>query len=92
MIHKAATYGEIEDVTVVEFGNNTLSIATAIQSDKSHAAILIREIPMNSVPKDCKDSNEFTPEVVLILKNLAGLESLQECINDLRLLLTEATK
>lgn len=85
MIYKNVKYGNIEDVTVVEFGNGTLNLVDREHIEEGSRSILIKQQDIKEIglvgPKvDIGD--DFKPDLVLFFKNREGFEVFKEYVDN----------
>jgi len=66
-------YGNIENVTIAQFGYGTMRVVNATAADGSYKAILLgdQEQPrkIGEVGEFCNDSDEFNPKMALSFAN-----------------------
>lgn len=86
MIHKAAKYGNIENVTVAEFGKGTLSITDGANRE-GFLSLLIKSkefSPIGKVSGSEKDSDEFKPELALVFHNKQSFDVFLEYVENIK--------
>ncbi len=71
MIYKSIKFGNVENVTVVEFGLGSLSLvaSTSNEGRKSIQINTIDRLPIGTELEMVKTTDEFKPEVVLCFNN-----------------------
>lgn len=85
MIHKNINYGNVENVTVAEFGKGTLSVVDGINDGYLSLLIKTKEFsPIGEVSGSEKSSDEFKPELVLAFHNAASFEVFYEYVENIR--------
>ena len=70
MIYKNAQYGNVEGVTIVEFGNGTLSVVSG--SNKDYESVLIKKCPKKPIGEigvKVNNSDDYLPDVAIVFKN-----------------------
>lgn len=85
MIHKNVRFGNIKNVTVVEFGKGTLSVVDGKSSSVSNRGILIKEqeyCPIGEVRGTSNTSDDFQPQVVLLFNNIQSVAVLKEYVDN----------
>lgn len=81
---KKLKYGNVENVTVVEFGKGTLSIVNA--SNEDYKSLLIKErefAPIGTKGKFKVDSDEFKPQIAIVFHNRESFEIFKEYVNNI---------
>lgn len=85
MIHKNINYGNVENVTVAEFGKGTLSVVDGTNDGYLSLLIKTKEFsPIGEVSGSEKSSDEFKPELVLAFHNAASFEVFYEYVENIR--------
>ena len=70
MIHKNVNYGNVTNVTVVEFGNGTIGISNAFNDNSKSIVMKTAEPqPIGSDRQAHLNTDEFEPEVVLFFRS-----------------------
>jgi len=85
MIHKNIKYGNVEYVTVIEFGKGTLSIVDA--ENDEHLSILIKTkeySPIGEVTGNETSSDEFKPEIAIVFNNKESFDVFLEFVENIK--------
>lgn len=86
MIHKDIKYGNVENVTVAEFGKGTLAVVDGA-NEEGYLALLIKSkdyTPIGEVSGSEKSSDEFKPEMVLAFHNAASFMVFYEFVQNIK--------
>ncbi len=81
---KKLKYGNVENVTVVEFGKGTISLADT--QNENYKLLLIKEKEFSPIAKigEFKSTiDEFEPQIVLAFKNRESFNLFKEFINNI---------
>ncbi len=85
MIHKNIKYGNVENVTVVEFGKGKLSITDG--TNDGYLSLLIKSKEFSTIGEvsgDEKTSDEFKPEVAIVFHNKESFDVFSEYVENIR--------
>jgi hypothetical protein len=88
MIYKNAKYGEVENVTILEFGKGDILVCNASNDKYKHESIIFKS--QDPTPIGTEDStftgkttNEYAPEVMMIFTKPESIDvvidHLQKC-------------
>jgi hypothetical protein len=86
MVHKNINYGNVENVTVAEFGKGTLSITDGANQD-GYLSLLIKSkdfTPVGEVSGSEKSSDEFKPELAIVFHNKASFDVFLEYVENIK--------
>lgn len=81
---KKLKYGNVENVTVVEFGKGTVSLVNT-QND-NYKLLLIKEkefSPIGEIGEFKSTTDEFEPQIVLAFKNRESFDVFKEFISNI---------
>lgn len=81
---KQSNYGNIENVTIVEFGKGTLSIVNGCND--AYKSLLIKEKEFNPIGEkgDFKTkSDEFEPQIAIVFHNRESFNVFKEYVNNI---------
>lgn len=71
-------YGNIENVTICQFGNGTMRICSASAKDGSYEGILMGDIDepqeIGGIMPKVNNSDEFAPKVVITFENKVSFD------------------
>lgn len=85
MVYKEVFYGNVPNVTVVEFGEGTVSIANGKNQD--HVSLVMKTIEKHEIGevlgKDTS-SDEFEPEVVICFTNKESFDVFYEYVQNIK--------
>lgn len=89
MIRRNDKYGNVEDVTIVEFGYGTLSITNSIANDYSYQSLLIKS---QSAPQKIgsiggikhENSDDFNPELAIVFHSEESFSVFEEFVKNIR--------
>ena len=85
MITEKTNYGNINGVTVVEFGKGTLSVTNGI-NPKGHKSLLIKQSEFSPIGEKGdfhETSDDFKPEIVIVFHNIESFEVFKEYVNNI---------
>lgn len=94
MVHKNITYGNVQNVTVAEFGRGTIGIVDGANTD-GHLALLIKSnevMPIGEVGTHYDNSDDFKPELVLAFHNVEGFNVFYEFVENIRTAFSDDSK
>lgn len=86
MIHTNVDYGNVENVTVAEFGKGTLSITDGA-NDEGYLSLLMKSKDFTPIGEVCgseKNSDEFKPELAIVFRNKASFDVFYEYVENIR--------
>ena len=81
---KKLKYGNVENVTVVEFGKGTVSLVNT--QNENYKLLLIKEkefSPIGEIGEFKSTTDEFEPQIVLAFKNRESFDVFKEFINNI---------
>ena len=81
---KKLKYGNVENVTVAEFGKGTISIVNA--KNDNYKMLLIKEkefSPIGEKGEFKSNSDEFEPQIVIAFKNRESFDVFKEYVNNI---------
>jgi len=81
---KKLKYGNVENVTVVTFGQGTISLVNA-QND-NYKLLLIKEKEFSPIGEICEfksNTDEFEQQIVLAFKNRESFDVFKEFVNNI---------
>jgi len=81
---KVQNFGNVENVTVIEFGHGTLSVVNG--TNDGYKSLLIREkefSPIGEKGEFKADSDEFEPQIAIIFHNQESFEIFKEYVNNI---------
>ena len=85
MILKNINYGNVENVTVAEFGKGTLSITDGANDGYLSLLIKSKEFsPIGEVSGSEKSSDEFKPELAIVFHNKESFDVFSEYVENIR--------
>lgn len=85
MIYKNIAYGNIENVTVAEFGKGTLSITDG--ENDGYLSLLIKSkdfSPIGEVSGNEQSSDLFKPELAIVFRNKESFDVFAEYVENIR--------
>jgi len=77
-------YGNVENVTIIEFGNGTLSVCNGTNENK---VLFIKEkefTPIGEKGEFIPTSDEFKPDVAIVFKNKESFDVFYEYVERIR--------
>lgn len=81
-------YGNIENVTICQFGNGTMRICSASAKDGSYEALLMGDTEepheIGEILPRAKDSDEFAPKVAITFDNKKSFDVFDIYVNNIR--------
>ncbi len=83
MIHKSTKYGNVENVTVAEFGNGTISITNG--GNDNHLSLVMKTIEKNQIGTVIGgeiSSDEFKPELAIVFTNKESFQVFYEFVQN----------
>ena len=86
MVHKNIDYGNVKNVTVVEFGKGTLSIVDGANNE-GFLSLLIKTkdfSPIGEVSGSEKNSDEFSPEIAIVFNNKESFDVFYEFVENIK--------
>jgi len=87
---KKGKYGNIEDVTIVEFGFGTISIVNG-KADK-HKSLFIKQkefSPIGEKGEFKSNSDEFEPQIAIVFHNKESFDVFKEYVDNIERQFTE---
>ena len=86
MIYKNATWSEVENMTIAEFGNGTILIGSSEDAATKNKLLIMKQSEPRPIGEDCneeyKSTDEFKPDLVVVFKNKAGFDVFfNHCLN-----------
>ena len=85
MILKNINYGNVENVTVAEFGKGTLSITDGANDGYLSLLIKSKEFsPIGEVSGSEKSSDEFKPELAIVFHNKESFDVFYDYVENIR--------
>ena len=87
MITKNTNYGNINGVTVVEFGKGTLSVTNGI-NPKGHKSLLIKQSEFSPIGEKGdfhETSDDFKPEIAIVFHNKESFDVFKEYVDKIEL-------
>jgi hypothetical protein len=85
MISKSINYGNIEDVTVAEFGNGTIAICSA--KGDGYEGLLMKSSEKRSIGEigeKYDDSDQFNPELSIVFRNHESFNVFYEAVLEVK--------
>lgn len=86
MIHKNINYGNVENVTVAEFGKGTLSITDGANQE-GYLSLLIKSkdfTPIGEVSGNEKTTDEFKPELAIVFHSKKSFDVFLEYVENIK--------
>lgn len=85
MIHKSVEFGNVKNTTVIDFRFGSVNMV--VSENEDFKSILMKQQQANksgnTKEDECKDSDEYAPELVLAFKDAKSIDqlidTLQEC-------------
>lgn len=87
MITKNTNYGNINGVTVVEFGKGTLSVTNGINPE-GHKSLLIKQSEFSPIGQEgdfLETSDDFKPEIAIVFHNKEAFYVFKEYVDKIEL-------
>ena len=85
MILKNTNYGNVENVTVAEFGKGTLSVVDGCNDGYLSLLIKSKEFsPIGEISGTEKTSDEFKPELAIVFYNKESFDVFYEFVENIR--------
>lgn len=88
MIQKKVKYGNVENVTIAEFGYGTLRITNSIANNDSYKALLIgsqsNPEKIGSIGIKHTNSDDFNPELVIVFHSEESFSVFEEFVKNIR--------
>ncbi len=79
---KKSNFGNVENVTIVEFGKGTLSVVNG--TNDGYKSLLIKEkefTPIGEKGEFKANSDEFEPQIAIVFHNRESFEVFKEYVN-----------
>ena len=83
MIHKSTKYGNVENVTVAEFGNGTISITNG--GTAHHLSLVMKTIDKHQIGEVIGgeiSSDDFKPELAIVFTNKESFQVFYEYVQN----------
>ena len=85
MIYKNKKFAEVENVTIAEFGNGTISVVNGSNENTKSLLLKSKEFsPIGSASGSENNSNDFKPELVILFKNKESFDVFYEFVNNIK--------
>jgi len=83
---KVKNFGNVKNVTVVEFGHGTLAVVNG--TNEGYKSLLIKEKQFNPIGEKGEfktNSDEFEPQIAIVFHNVESFEVFKEYVNNIDL-------
>lgn len=85
MIHKNTNYGNIENVTVAEFGLGSISVCSS--KGDGYFGLLMKSTEPHAIGEygvKCDSSDEFKPDLSIVFRNKESFEVFYEMVEQVK--------
>lgn len=94
MIHKSVQFGNVKDTAVIDFRYGSVNMV--VSENEDFKSILMKAQKANkkgnTKEDECKDSDEYAPELVLAFKDAKSIDQLIDTLQECRELFVSKDK